>query len=53
MGEIADMMLDGVLCQICGEYLGGDGSGFPMTCAACSREEKPKKRKKRKKKKKK
>ncbi len=35
MGEYADMMLDGTLCQSCGEYL-GDGDGFPVTCSGCS-----------------
>src|ERR1700686_4601532 len=35
MGEIADMMLDGTLCQECGEYMDGD-SGYPRTCGACS-----------------
>lgn len=34
MGEIADMMLDGTLCEGCGEYLGGD-DGFPQYCHAC------------------
>lgn len=33
-GEIADLMLEGCLCQICGEYL-GEGDGFPVTCAGC------------------
>jgi hypothetical protein len=35
MGEIAEMMLEGILCQGCGEYL-GDGDGFPVFCAACA-----------------
>lgn len=37
MGEIADMMLDGTMCQVCGEFMdgGADGDGFPVTCAAC------------------
>jgi hypothetical protein len=35
MGEIAEMMLDGTLCQVCGEYL-GEGDGFPVTCAGCN-----------------
>ena len=35
MGEIAEMMLDGTLCEGCGEYLDGGGLGFPMRCAAC------------------
>jgi hypothetical protein len=34
MGEIADMMLDGVLCETCGEYI-GDEVGFPRRCASC------------------
>lgn len=32
MGEIADMMLDGTLCEMCGVYIGTD-SGFPMYCS--------------------
>ncbi len=32
-GEIADMMLDGTLCEGCGEYLGGAGDGFPRYCS--------------------
>jgi hypothetical protein len=34
MGEIADMMLDGTLCEQCGEYI-DEGDGFPRLCAAC------------------
>lgn len=34
MGDIADMMLDGTLCQTCGEYVGGDG--FPTLCRGCA-----------------
>jgi len=34
MGDIADMMLDGTLCQICGVYLGKD-TGYPISCEAC------------------
>ena len=37
MGEIADMMLDGTMCQGCGEFL-GDALGYPTYCAACSPE---------------
>ena len=41
MGEIADMMLDGTMCQWCGEWLHGgeDGPGYPGLCASCAREE--------------
>jgi hypothetical protein len=38
MGDIADAMLDGDLCQCCGEYMEG-GDGYPRTCAACSQRE--------------
>lgn len=48
MGEIADMMLDGTLCQVCGcamEDVGPDFEppGHPRTCGDC----KPKRRKRR------
>lgn len=33
-GEIAEMMLDGTLCEGCGEYMGGD-AGYPRRCAGC------------------
>lgn len=41
MGEIADMMLDGTMCQVCGEWLndGEDGDGYPITCAGCLNDE--------------
>jgi hypothetical protein len=34
MGQIAEMMLDGTLCQGCGEYL-GDAVGYPRRCTTC------------------
>ena len=34
MGDIADMMLDGTMCQVCGEFQ-GDPVGYPITCAGC------------------
>jgi len=41
MGEIADMMLDGTLCQGCGVFLhdGGDGPGYPSYCDGCAADE--------------
>ncbi len=47
MGEIADMMLDGTLCQMCGvdlseeneDIFGDEAPGYPITCAACGGEE--------------
>jgi tRNA(Ile2) C34 agmatinyltransferase TiaS len=40
MGDIADMMLDGDLCEGCGVYMGSAGQGFSRRCASCSREHK-------------
>lgn len=43
MGEIAEMMLEGILCAGCGEVLesaieDGEAPGFPMYCsAACAK----------------
>jgi len=37
VGEYADMMLEGVMCQWCGEFL-GEGEGFPTICAGCQSE---------------
>jgi hypothetical protein len=33
MGEIADMMLDGTMCECCGEFMGSEGEGFPRYCS--------------------
>jgi hypothetical protein len=39
MGEIADMMLDGTLCEACGSYIEGNGEGFPRYCSdQCARD---------------
>ena len=35
MGDIADMVLDGMMCEQCGEYL-GKGDGYPRSCKVCS-----------------
>ena len=35
MGEIADMMIEGEICECCGEYL-GEGGGFAQLCAGCA-----------------
>lgn len=46
MGEIADMMIEGVLCQCCGCYIDDDYMGFPRFCDDC----KPRRRRKHKRK---
>ena len=33
MGDIADRMLEGNMCQYCGEIL--NGKGYPTICFAC------------------
>lgn len=37
MGEIAEMMLDGTLCEGCGVSLPGEALGFPRRCKDCRR----------------
>lgn len=39
VGEIADMMLDGTLCECCGEFLEDSDGDFPQRCAGCCGEE--------------
>lgn len=34
MGEMADMMFEGHLCDRCGVYMTG-GCGYPQRCADC------------------
>lgn len=44
MGEYADMVINGEVCQFCLEPLSSD-NGYPSTCAGCMQdevEEKPK-----------
>lgn len=39
MGEYAEMMLDGTLCECCGVYIEGDGDGIPRYCSPqCARD---------------
>lgn len=40
MGEIAEMMLDGTLCEGCGVANTRGGQGFPWRCGGCRREQK-------------
>jgi hypothetical protein len=39
MGEIAEMILDGVLCKVCGTYIDGHETGYPRSCEDCEEEE--------------
>jgi len=40
MGEIAEAMLDGTLCQYCGVYLENSHGPFPQSCPDCAEQEK-------------
>jgi hypothetical protein len=49
MGEAAEMILDGLLCQECSSLIDGDAPGYPRVCAFCRgtgrvRRDKPRKR---------
>jgi hypothetical protein len=35
MGEVAEMMIDGTLCEQCGEFLDGESPGYPRSCTGC------------------
>lgn len=35
MGEMADLVLNGAMCQECGELFIDGAIGFPRTCDAC------------------
>lgn len=41
MGDIADMMLDGTLCECCGVFIDNNDADVPRKCAHCARETKP------------
>lgn len=38
MGEIAEMMLDGTLCEQCGTFI-GEPVGYPRLCEDCKDDE--------------
>lgn len=35
MGDMAEAILEGLLCQVCGELIDDDEPGYPRTCEAC------------------
>lgn len=38
MGEIAEMMIDGTLCEGCGQFMNEDPPGYPVRCSECGGE---------------
>ena len=49
MGEITEMILEGVLCELCGVYIDDNSSGIPRKCKNCRRQTQGERRKKTKK----
>lgn len=47
MGGTVDLILEGILCQNCGEYLEDSLGEFPQSCSNCKNREKKKENKKR------
>jgi len=39
MGEYADMVMNGSMCECCGMFLDGDEPGYPRKCGACEADE--------------
>jgi hypothetical protein len=37
MGEVTELMLDGILCDQCGGFVSEIGVGYPRTCSACQK----------------
>lgn len=37
MGDLSDMILDGILCEGCGSYIDDEELGFPRKCDDCVR----------------
>jgi hypothetical protein len=38
MGEVTEMILDGLLCERCGTVVDGQEAGFPRLCEDCEKE---------------
>ena len=37
MGEIADDLINGDACEVCGVYFDDPGQGYPRRCEGCDR----------------
>lgn len=35
MGEVAEMIIEGILCESCGVYIEDPSGGFPRKCEEC------------------
>lgn len=39
MGENAEMVLEGILCQFCGDLIDGESTGYPRSCGCDSNDD--------------
>ena len=39
MGDVADLIIEGLLCQYCGALIDGEAPGFPRACEGCDDED--------------
>lgn len=37
MGEVNDMIYDGVLCEVCGDFIDNNHKGVPRVCDVCTK----------------
>lgn len=35
MGDVVDMILDGVTCERCSSFIDGEAPGYPRRCEGC------------------
>ena len=38
MGDVADMMLDGTMCEGCGVFMDGEAPDYPRLCKGCAKD---------------
>jgi hypothetical protein len=36
MGNVAEMVIEGILCSSCGSIIDGYASGYPRSCEDCN-----------------
>ena len=46
MGEVTEMILEGILCELCGVYIDDNPPGVPRKCKNCRRQTQGERRKK-------
>lgn len=45
MGEVSEMMLEGILCCDCGTFISEEACGYPVKCSDCEIKQEIKKHK--------